>query len=79
MLHRTAYTHILVHMAIKLSTLLTFHQHQKKISSLAYDIQKIDFGVIILDGFYRGGPLKPCQAICLFKHLLIKKKTNALA
>ena len=55
-----------------------FHKHQKKISSLAYDIQKIDFGGIILDSFWRGGPLKPCQTICFFKHLLIKE-TNALA
>ena len=42
-----------------------FRKHQKKISSLAYDIQKIDFWCIILEGFQRGGPLKPCQAIRL--------------
>ena len=28
-----------------------FHKHQKKISSLAYDIKKIDFWGIILEGF----------------------------
>ena len=36
-----------------------FHKHQKKISSLAYNIQKIDFEGIILDGFQKGGRLKP--------------------
>ena len=42
MLHRTAFKHILVHAAPnrKLSALLNIHQHQEKISPLAYDIQK---------------------------------------
>ena len=42
MLHRTAGKHILVHATPhrKLATLLNIHQHHKKISSVAYDIQK---------------------------------------
>ena len=37
---------------------LNFHKHQKKFSSLVYNIQKIDFGGNILDGFQKGGRFK---------------------
>ena len=63
MLHRTAYKHILVHAVPHhmLSTFLNILQHQKKISSLAYDIQKkLIFGVSFWTVF---------RGVTLFNHV----------
>ena len=53
---------------------LNFHEHQKKISSLAYDIQKIDIRGIILESFQKSCSLKPCQNICFLNICRYKKK-----
>ena len=55
-----------------------FHKHQKKISSLAYDIHKNWFWGYHFRWFSEGWPSQTMSKYLFFKHLLIKKN-NALA